>query len=143
MVVQGLDLYEFPADWLGRKTYVSVRGHSRSVPKYKTYYGSDRHAYIRPEYGGDWSGLGSSSDFPCPMLMPDKAGYLSPLDGTFVEGRVAHYDHMKRHDVLEAGDMKIGEFAGHEAAPMPSIRDDIRRAISNPIPETASTFAAE
>lgn len=126
MSTEALDLYEFPADHVGRKTYVSVRGHSRSIPKYKTYRGTDGRNYVRPEFGGDWSGLGNEAAY----LMPDKAGYVSPLDGKFVEGRVAHRDHMKRHDVLEAGDIKFGEIANRER-PLPGgIKYDIRRALS-------------
>lgn len=119
------DLYDFPADHVGRKSYVSVRGHSRSIPKYKTYRGTDGRNHLLPEYGGSWDGLGNGSTF----IMPDKAGYVSPLDGKYVEGRVAHRDHMKRHGVLEAGDMKIGEFSGRENSPISgSIKHDIRRA---------------
>lgn len=119
-----LDLYEFPADYVGRKTYVSVRGHSKSVPKYKTYTGTDRHNYLLPEFGGNMDGMGNMA----PFYMPDKEGYVSPMDRQLVEGRKAHREHMKRHGVLEAGDMKIGEFAGVERSPMPSVRDSIRQA---------------
>ena len=121
-----LDLYDFPADHVGRKPFVSVRGHSRSVPKYKTYRGTDGYNYLRPEYGGDYSGLGCQA----PTILPDKSGYLSPMDGKFVEGRYEHREHMKRHNVLEAGDMKLGEYSGRERAPMPSMKYDIRRAIA-------------
>jgi len=120
------DLYAFPEDHIGRKRYVSVRGHSKSVPAFKTYKGTDGRNYLRPEYGGDWSGLGNGSAF----LMPDKSGYLSPMDGKFVEGRSQHREHMKRHGVIEAGDMKMGEYSGRDRAPLTGMRDDIRRAIS-------------
>lgn len=121
-----LDLYDFPADHIGRKTYVSVQGHSRSIPKYKTYTGMDRRNHLRPEFGGDWSGLGNQAAY----YIPDKAGYQSPMDGKFVEGRTAHYDHMKRHGVLEAGDMKLGELSNRERPVAPGIGFDIRRAMS-------------
>lgn len=121
-----LDLYEYPADHVGRKTYVTVRGHSKGIPKYKTYVGTDRRNYLLPEFGGDLSGLGNQAA----MYIPDKSAYVSPLDRTVVEGRTAHREHMNRHNVLEAGDMKFGEFAGIERAPMPSIRDSIRQAIA-------------
>lgn len=120
------DLYDFAADHVGRKSYVSVRGHTRSIPKYKTYRGCDGRNHLLPEFGGTWDGLGNSAA----TYVPDKAGYLSPMDGQFVEGRNAHRDHMKRHGVLEAGDMKLGEYAGRDRAPMPSLNFDIRRAIS-------------
>lgn len=120
------DLYEFPAGHVGRKSYVSVRGHTRSVPKFKTYRGVDGRNHLRPEYGGDWSGLGNGA----PTFVPDKAGYVSPIDGKYYEGRAAHREHCARHDVLEAGDMKIGEYAGRDRAPMGDLRHDLRRAIS-------------
>lgn len=120
------NLYEYPADYIGRKTYVSVRGHSRSIPKFKTYRGTDGYNHLLPEYGGDLSGLGGSS----PFLMADKSAYQSPMDGSVVEGRAAHREHMKRHGVLEAGDMKMGEFSGRENAPLPPVRNDILRAMA-------------
>lgn len=94
------DLYDFPVDHVGRRQYVSVREHSRSVPKFKTYKGCDGYNHIRPEFGGDGSGMGTRSTY----VMPDKAPYLSPMDGTVVSGRRAHRDHMLRHDVIEVGD---------------------------------------
>lgn len=118
------DLYAFPSDHVGRKAFVSVRGHSKSVPKFKTYRGVDGYNHLRPEYGGSWDGLGNESTF----ILPDKAGYQSPMDGTVVEGRSAHREHMLRHNVLEAGDMKIGEYSGRERAPMASVREDYYRA---------------
>lgn len=125
-MAEGLDLYEFPATHIGRKSYVSVRGHSRSVPKFKTYRGTDGRNHLRPEYGGDWSGLGNSA----PTFVPDKAGYVSPIDGLYYEGRKAHREHCARHSVLEAGDMKIGEYAGRDRAPLTDLKHDIRRTIS-------------
>jgi len=119
------DLYEYPQDYVGRKTYVSVRGHSRSVPKYKTYKGTDGRNYIHPDFGGDWSGYGNSSAF----IMPDKAEYISPIDWKPVEGRAAHREHMKRHDVLEAGDVKFGSMSNIEKSPMPRVAPDTMRAI--------------
>lgn len=98
-------LYDFDPDYhAGRKVYVSVRGHSRSIPKYKTYKGSDGYNYILPEYGGDWSGFGDVSAY----ILPDKQPYVSPLDGSYVTSRSTHREHMRRHNVIEAGDMPIG-----------------------------------
>lgn len=119
------NLYEFGDDHVGRKTYVSVRGHSRSIPKYKTYRGTDGRNYLRPEYGGDWSGYGTG-----PMIVPDKEGYVSPIDNSYVEGRVAHREHMNRHDVYEAGDLKIGDMSrGRNNAPLPPVGESIKQAI--------------
>ena len=121
------DLYSFPENHIGRKSYVSVRGHDKSIPKFKTYRGVDGYNYLLPEYGGSWDGLGNQAA----TYIPDKQAYLSPLDFTVVEGRNAHRDHMKRHNVLEAGDMKLGEYAGRERAPIAdTIKYDIRRSIA-------------
>jgi hypothetical protein len=42
------------------------------------------------------------------MVAGDIPAFVSPLDGTVVEGRRAYYEHMKRHNVVpfEAGDEK-------------------------------------
>jgi hypothetical protein len=47
-----------------------------------------------------------SSDFP--MVQGDIPAFVSPLDGTIVEGKRAYYDHMQKHGVVpfEAGDEK-------------------------------------
>lgn len=103
------DLYEFPADHVGRKSYVSVQGHSRSIPKYKTYRGADGRNHVLPDFGGDWSGLGEGSAY----ILPDKQPYLSPLDGSYITSRSSHREHMNRHGVIEAGDMPLGIFKGH------------------------------
>jgi len=121
-----LDLYDFPADHVGRKTYVGVRGHSKSVPAYKTYKGTDGRNYLHPEFGGDWSGYGNLG----PTIISDKAGYLSPLDGSMVEGRAAHREHMNRHNVYEAGDLKIGELSrNRDNTPLPPVQVSIKQAI--------------
>lgn len=119
------ELYEFPAGHVGRKSYVGVRGHSKSVPKFKTYRGADGYNHLLPEYGGNWDGLGNQSTF----IMPDKDGYQSPMDGKFVEGRAAHREHMKRHNVLEAGDMTMGSY-GTRDTNIGGLRDDLRGAFS-------------
>lgn len=119
------ELYEYPAEYVGRKSYVSVAGHSRSVPKYKTYLGSDRKRHLLPEYGGNFDHLPRVTI----TVIPDKQAYLSPIDNTVVEGRQAHREHMKVHDVLEAGDMTIGSMQGYDRAPMAPITHDIMRAM--------------
>jgi hypothetical protein len=95
-----VDLYDFPADHVGRKHYVSVSGHVRSVPKYKTYLGSDSRNHILPEYGGAEFDSPSSAYY-----MPDKQPYQSPMDGSYVTSRSQHREHMRKHNVLEAGDI--------------------------------------
>jgi hypothetical protein len=120
------DLYDFPSDHVGRKSYVTVRGHSRSIPKYKTYLGTDRHNYLLPEYGGDYSGVAHGGGA---YILPDKLRYISPMDGTEITSRSTHRDHMRRHGVVEAGDMKLGQQRS-ESAPMPRVGTDIQRAIA-------------
>lgn len=110
---EGLDLYEYPADHIGRKTYVTVQGHSRSIPKYKTYLGADRRNYLLPDFGGSWDGLGNSSAY----VMPDKLEYVSPIDGSHVTSRSHHRAHMSRHGVVEAGDMTVGSMSGASRGP--------------------------
>lgn len=96
-----MDLYDFPDDYVGRRCYVSVRGHTRSIPRFKTYRGSDGYNHLLPEYGGEGGDYGNASAY----YMPDKAPYLSPLDGSYVTSRSQHREHMIRHGVVEAGDM--------------------------------------
>lgn len=117
------DLYEFPADHIGRKTYVHVEGHKRSVPKIYTYRGSDGRNYVHPDFGGTWDGAQIGS---APTIMPDKLAYVSPVDGTHVTSRSHHREHMRRHDLIEVGNERIG----NPNIEMPSARNDVRRAIS-------------
>lgn len=97
------DLYDFPEDFVGRRTYVSVRGHTRSIPRFKTYRGADGYNRLLPEYGGTDDHFGDASAY----YMPDKAPYLSPLDGSYITSRSQHREHMNKHGVVEAGDMPL------------------------------------
>lgn len=63
-----------------------------------------------------------------PYIIGDKGAYLSPMDRTVVDGRTAHKEHMRKHGVIEAGDMKPGEMARSDEPA--GIRQDIQRAIS-------------
>jgi hypothetical protein len=45
-----------------------------------------------------------------PLFMKDSPGCVSPIDGTWLEGRAARREHMKVHDVVEVGDRKPREF---------------------------------
>lgn len=64
-----------------------------------------------------------------PYVFGDKGSYVSPMDRSTVEGRTAHREHMKKHGVVEAGDMKLGETSGIDRAPMGGVRQDINRAM--------------
>lgn len=119
------DLYDFPADHTGTKSYVSVKGHTRSVPKYKTYKGVGGRNFILPEYGGDWSGASGGSH----TILPDKLEYVSPIDGSYVTSRSTHREHMRRHGVEEAGDIKMGSMRVDDRAPMGRVAPDIIRSI--------------
>lgn len=101
--MDALDLYEFPRGYAGRKTYVSVQGHSRSIPYIYTYKSPDGRNKLLPEYGGgpiEYSGRG-------PMIMRDISGYRSPIDGQYVSSRSAHREHMERHGVIELGNERV------------------------------------
>lgn len=118
-------LYDYPTDHVGKRTYVSVRGHTRSVPKFKTYKGTDGFNYLLPEYGGTWDGLGSDAAY----LMPDKQPYVSPLDGSLITSRSHHREHMLRHGVIEAGDMPMPTAQRNRDVHAPVTGRDIADAI--------------
>ncbi len=62
-----------------------------------------------------------------PTIIGDKSGYRSPIDRTIVDGRTAHREHMKRHSVVEAGDMKLSQ--PRTDTPLGGVRTDINKAI--------------
>jgi hypothetical protein len=124
------DLYEFQADHVGRKKYVHVEGHSRSVPVTYTYKGTDGRNYVLPEFGGTWDGLSGGEQSA--YVMPDMQGYVSPLEpGVVVHSRPQHRDHMRRHGVIEVGTEKLGNFSRSvgEMARMDRAGHDIARAL--------------
>lgn len=112
------DLYEYPDSHIGSRSYVSVRGHSRSIPRYKTYLGRDSHYHLSPDFGGDpYDSCGATFYY-----LPDKAAYVSPMDGSEITSRSAHREHMIKHGVIEAGDMPVGHMQGAKrGADMPSV----------------------
>lgn len=116
------DLYEFPADHVGRKTYVSVRGHSRSIPKCYTYRGTDGRNYIHPDFGGDWSGYPESAAY----VIGDIGEYVSVVDGSVISSRSQHRDHLRAHELVEVGNER-----------MPTPRPEIRTTSSR---ETAQAL---
>lgn len=118
------DLYEFPKDHVGRKTYVSVRGHSKSIPVIYTYKGYDGRNYLHPEYGGDWSGYVTGQQ--AATVMRDIGEYTSVVDGSHITSRSQHREHMRRHELIEVGNERM---PSRQEAPMPSMGRDIKRAI--------------
>lgn len=125
------NLYEFPADHIGRKTYVHVEGHARSIPVMYTYRNSVGRNAILPEYGGGPYDGGNTSAYVISDLTP----YRSPLDMSVVSSRSQHRDHMRQHGVIEVGTQPMGSMAARreEAAPMPRAGHDIARAIRGEI----------
>ena len=97
------DLYDYPDGHVGRKRYVSVRGHVRSIPVFKTYRGADGYNYVHPDYGGSFECSGPASA----MVMRDMEPYRSPLDGSMVTSRSHHRDHMRKHNVIEVGNERM------------------------------------
>lgn len=96
------DVYEFPDGYVGRKTYVSVEGHSRSIPYVYTYQVRGKNKLL-PEYGGGPMEYTPSG----PMIMRDISSYRSPIDGSTISSRSQHREHMERHDVIELGNERI------------------------------------
>jgi hypothetical protein len=103
------NLYEFPEGHTGRRTYVSVRGHRRSVPSVYTYRGTDGRNYVHPDFGGDWAGIANmSAAVEAPMILAKFPEYVSTLDGSYITDRGQHRDHMRAHGVIEVGNEKMG-----------------------------------
>lgn len=139
-MAQELDIYEFPAGYSGRKTYVSVRGHSRSIPVVYTYKGTDRRNYLLPEFGGDWSGYENfSTAVSAPTFIPDIGEYVSPLDGSFIRTRSEHRDHIARHNVIEVGNERIG----NRTPDMPITDRETRNALKKHLEEVKAMPQSE
>lgn len=107
------DLYEFPAEHVGRRCFVSVRGHTRSVPKYKTYKGSDGYNRILPDYGGEYEDIDLSA-----YIIRDMEPYKSPIDGTMITSRSHHRNHKKQHNVIEVGNERMPSRSRDVHAPL-------------------------
>lgn len=122
--MSGFDLYEFPAGYYGRKTYVSVQGHSKSIPTLYTYKGTDGRNHVLPEYGGTDEYFANGAG---PMIMPGITAFRSPIDGTVIHSRTGLRDHELRHNVIQVGNEKFPPRT--EAAPMPRAGHDIKRAL--------------
>jgi hypothetical protein len=122
--VSGFDLYEFPAGYAGRKTYVSVRGHSKSIPALYTYRGTDGRNHVLPEYGGTDEYFAQGEG---PMIMASMRSFVSPIDGKLINSRVALSDHERQHNVIQVGNEKFPKRT--EAAPMPRAGHDIKQAL--------------
>lgn len=123
VTVPGFDLYEFPAGYVGRKTYKSVQGHSKSIPALYTYLGTDGRNHVLPEYGGTDKYFANGSG---PMIMADITPFRSPVDNSVVGGRASLREHNRRNDVVQIGNDKVTRT---ERAPMRRAGYDIKRAL--------------
>lgn len=112
-----VDIYEFPAGYAGRRTYVRVAGHDKLVARCYTYYGADGKSYLHPDHGGDCSGVPAySTAVAAPQIMKSMGAYVSPVDGSRIASRADHRDHLKRHDLIEVGNERVGGMARPEPA---------------------------
>jgi hypothetical protein len=85
--------YEYPPEHIGRKSYVTVEGIKRSVPKPYCFY-----------HGGRWYLQGTQPQgSAAPSIMSDIGEYWSPLSGKMVTSRSQRRDEMRAHGVIEVG----------------------------------------
>lgn len=99
-----VDLKEYPAGYRGRKTYRRVRSLGKIVAACYTYYTGSGYELL-PEYGGPEIENRRSGTV---QVMRDMGGYVSPIDGSYIGGRSEHRDHVRRHDLVEVGNERIG-----------------------------------
>ncbi len=85
--------------------------------------------YLDPEY----SAPKRSETVAMPMIMRDIGEYVSTLDGERITSRSQHRDHMKRHDVVEVGNERIGAAPERQASTR-----EIGEAIKRHVEEVAA-----
>lgn len=122
LATAALELYEFPSGHIGRRKYVHVEGHRRSVPVIYTYVGTDRRNHLRPEYGGNWD---HAAHGRAPFIMSDIQAFVSPIDGAVISSRSHLREHEVTHDVIQVGNERIGA----REVPLPPAHSDIVEAI--------------
>ena len=99
-----VDLKEYPKGHKGRQSYVFVRSLGKVVAACYVWHTGNGYEPL-PEYGGpaiDSKRTGSV------QVMRDMGEYTSPIDGTRIGSRSEHRDHVRRHDVVEMGNERIG-----------------------------------
>lgn len=81
-----------------KRSYVWLQGELREK-------GEDNTVVIGEEkwacFAGRWAPLGSVND--AVFIMPDMAGYVSPVDGREITSRTHHRAHLREHNLLEVG----------------------------------------
>ena len=66
-----------------------------------------------------------------PMVMPDIPAYQSMADGSMIEGRAAHREHLRRHGCVEVGNEALKQMDYYAKLPKdvaPQQRREIIRA---------------
>lgn len=123
-MAEAVDLSEYPADYRGRKVYVRVRSLGRMVAAcYVQHTGSGYE--LLPEYGGPTF---TSKRLGSVQVMRDIGAYVSPIDGERITSRSQHREHIRRHDLVEVGNERIGSMDKPQHSG-PSMGHDIKRAL--------------
>ena len=77
----------------------------------KREYASDKEKYIdywtptcgKEEAERSWEEKEKNLKRSASMVMSDIGGYISQVDGSWIESRSKHRDHLKRHGMVELG----------------------------------------
>ena len=77
----------------------------------KKEYASDKEKYIdywtptigKEEAEKSWEVKEKDIKRAASMVMSDIGGYISQVDGSWIESRSKHRDHLKRHGMIELG----------------------------------------
>src|SRR5215217_2674402 len=98
-----IDLKEYPTEYKGRRSYVFIRSVGLVAACYTCSNGGVRQ--VAPEYGGPAI---VSKRTPGPQVMRDMGEYMSVVDGSRIGSRSEHREHVRRHDLIEVGNERIG-----------------------------------
>ena len=63
-----------------------------------------------------------------PAVMTDLEPYRSPVDGTIINSRSDHRNHLRQHKLIEVGNEKLNKPATKKIDPT-GVADDIKRAM--------------
>ena len=70
----------------------------------KEYYLTFWHYELgTPEAEEAWKQKQAMTKREAPMIASDISGYISQVDGSWIESRSKHRDHLKRHGMIELG----------------------------------------
>lgn len=84
---------------------------NQEVEEYDRSQMSDKEYYLTfwkyelgtPEAEEAWKIKESMTKRQAPMIASDIGGYISQIDGSWIESRSKHRDHLKRHGMVELG----------------------------------------